>query len=81
MQAFSADRTHDTTRRGGFCRAGDILQQQHRDLLVSRQKRRQADWSAKRGRRETRSSVSPRGYAWWFLPHISNRTDRTRSAA
>src|SRR5215813_9358254 len=43
MQAFSAHRSHDATRRGGFSRAGDILKQQHGDLLVSRQKLRQAE--------------------------------------
>jgi hypothetical protein len=43
MQAFSAHRSHDATRRGAFSRAGDILKQQHGDLLVSRQKLRQAE--------------------------------------
>src|SRR5215471_12805005 len=43
MQVFSAHRNHDATRRDGFCRAGDILKQQHGDLLVSRQKLRQAE--------------------------------------
>src|SRR5215469_1830961 len=43
MQVFSADRSHGATRRDGFCRAGEILKQQHRDLLVSRQKLRQAE--------------------------------------
>src|SRR5215471_8298808 len=43
MEAFSAHRSHDATRRGGLSRAGDILKQQHGDLLVSRQKLRQAE--------------------------------------
>src|SRR5215469_2168211 len=43
MQVFSADRSHGATRRDGFCRAGEILKQQHGDLLVSRQKLRQAE--------------------------------------
>lgn len=43
MQAFSAHRNHDATRRGEFCRAGDILKQQHAELFVSRQKLRQAE--------------------------------------
>src|SRR6516225_3463677 len=43
MQAFSAHRNPDATPRGGFSRAGDILKQQHGDLLVSRQKLRQAE--------------------------------------
>ena len=42
MQALS-HRSHDATRQGGFCRAGEILKQQHGDLLVSRQKLRQAE--------------------------------------
>jgi hypothetical protein len=41
--AFSVQRNHDATVGGGFCRAGDTLKQQHRDLLVSRQKLRQAE--------------------------------------
>jgi hypothetical protein len=40
--AFSVQ-SHDANPPGGFCRAGDILKRQHRDLLVSRQKLRQAE--------------------------------------
>jgi hypothetical protein len=43
MQAFSAHRNQNATPRGGFCRAGDILKQEHGALLVSRQKLRQAE--------------------------------------
>src|SRR6516165_7976744 len=43
MQAFSSHRTHDATRPGGFFRAGEILKQQHGDLLISHQKLRQAE--------------------------------------
>src|SRR5262245_46321647 len=43
MQAFSAHCSHNATARSGFSRAGDILKQQHGDLLLSRQKLRQAE--------------------------------------
>jgi hypothetical protein len=43
MQASSAHRSHGATRRGGFSGAGDILKQQHGDLLLSRQKLRKSE--------------------------------------
>ena len=43
MQAFSAQNVRHANRDGGLCKAGDILKQQHGDLLVSRQKLRQAE--------------------------------------
>ena len=41
MQAFSAQNARHANRGGGLC-TGDILKQQHGDLLVSRHKLRQA---------------------------------------
>lgn len=43
MHAFSAHLSNEASRRGGLCRAGDILKEQRGDLLVSRQKLRQAE--------------------------------------
>ena len=43
MQAFSAQNARHANREGGLCKAGDILKQQHGDLLVSRHKLRQAE--------------------------------------
>lgn len=43
MQAFSAQNARHANRGGGFSRAGDILKQQHGELLVSRHKLRQAE--------------------------------------
>ena len=43
MQAFSAQNVRHANRGGGLCKAGDILKQQHGDLLVSRHKLRQAE--------------------------------------
>jgi hypothetical protein len=43
MQAFSAQNARHANRGGGLCKAGDILKQQHGDLLVSRHKLRQAE--------------------------------------
>ena len=43
MQAFSAENVRHANREGGLCKAGDILKQQHGDLLVSRHKLRQAE--------------------------------------
>lgn len=43
MRAFSAQEGRHASRGGGFCRAGDILKEQHGDLLVSRHKLRQAE--------------------------------------
>jgi hypothetical protein len=43
MQAFSAQIGLHANRGGGLCKAGDILKEQHGDLLVSRHKVRQAE--------------------------------------
>jgi hypothetical protein len=43
MQASSTQGRQRASARDSFCRAGDILKQQHADLLVSRQKLRQTE--------------------------------------
>jgi hypothetical protein len=43
MQAFSAQKARHANSGGRLCKAGDILKQQHGDLLVSRHKLRQAE--------------------------------------
>jgi hypothetical protein len=43
MQAFSTQGRQRASAHDGFCQAGDILKRQHADLLVSRQKLRQAE--------------------------------------
>jgi hypothetical protein len=43
MQAFFAQNVRHANCGGGLCKAGDVLKQQHGDLLVSRHKLRQAE--------------------------------------
>ena len=58
MQAFSAQERRHGSRSGGFCRAGDILNEQHGDLLVSRHKLRQAEGvTLVRERRESGNQI------------------------
>jgi replication initiator protein A len=58
MNAFSAQTNRHASSAGGFCRAGDILKQQHGDLLVSKYKLRQADGiSLVREKRESGTQI------------------------
>jgi hypothetical protein len=57
MQAFSAQNARHANREGGLCKAGDILKQQHGDLLVSRHKLRQADFPRRCGLRGPRGDA------------------------
>ena len=58
MEAFSTQPGRDARGAGGFCRAGEILRQQHGDFLVSKYKLRQADGiSLVRAKRESGNQV------------------------
>ena len=58
MQAFSAQEHRHASRGDGFCRAGDILKEQHGDLLISRQRLRNAeDVTLVREKRESGNQI------------------------